>query len=205
MFSLDGSGNQTSQGGKMKRLLLLCVLLSLASVAAHSQCTVNLSTGGTMCAGPLSVITGAPGQSPTTAIVFAAATDANPCPSGGHGSPSICFNSLDQLTVDNGSGPMVLGQQGEPGVNGKDGTDGQNGATGPAGLAASVSVGVVTTLPPGSKAMVTNSGTLTDAVFNFSIPKGDSTVSVMPKTCTLTMSWSNQSKTKGTATFSNCK
>jgi hypothetical protein len=100
---------------------------------------------------------------------------------------------------------VILGQQGEPGLNGKDGTNGKDGATGSAGLAASVSVGTVTTLPPGSKATVTNSGTFSDAVFNFGIPQGATTASVMPKSCTVAMSWSNQSKTRGTATFSNCK
>ena len=47
-----------------------------------------------------------------------------------------------------------------------------NGVQGAAGLAATVNVGTVTSLPSSSAATVTNSGTTTDAVFNFGIPKG---------------------------------
>jgi hypothetical protein len=48
--------------------------------------------------------------------------------------------------------------QGEPGEDGK---------------AATVLVGTVTTLPAGSRATVTNSGTETEAVLNFGIPRGE--------------------------------
>ena len=54
---------------------------------------------------------------------------------------------------------------------------GPTGATdpqGPAGTAAAVSVGTVTSLASGANASVTNSGTATNAVFNFSIPRGAS-------------------------------
>jgi hypothetical protein len=46
------------------------------------------------------------------------------------------------------------------------------GATGPAGAAATVSVGTVTTGLAGSQASVTNSGTASAAVLNFTIPQG---------------------------------
>jgi hypothetical protein len=46
------------------------------------------------------------------------------------------------------------------------------GPTGPAGVAASVGVGTVTTGAAGSQATVTNSGTASAAVLNFSIPQG---------------------------------
>jgi hypothetical protein len=49
---------------------------------------------------------------------------------------------------------------------------GSAGATGPAGVAATVSVGTVTTTAPGTLATVTNSGSATAAVFNFSLPQG---------------------------------
>ncbi|MEO8735346.1 MAG: DNRLRE domain-containing protein [Edaphobacter sp.] len=49
---------------------------------------------------------------------------------------------------------------------------GSAGPTGPAGAAASVSVGTVTTGAAGSQAMVTNSGTASAAVLNFTIPQG---------------------------------
>lgn len=46
------------------------------------------------------------------------------------------------------------------------------GEKGDPGDAATVTVGTVTTLPAGSQATVTNSGTTSAAVFNFGIPKG---------------------------------
>jgi len=48
----------------------------------------------------------------------------------------------------------------------------QNGATGPAGAAASVSVGTVTTGAAGTQASVTNVGSGSAAVLNFTIPQG---------------------------------
>jgi len=49
-------------------------------------------------------------------------------------------------------------------------TDGSDGAP---GQAATVAAGTTTTLPAGSSASVTNSGTSSAAIFDFSIPKGD--------------------------------
>jgi hypothetical protein len=49
---------------------------------------------------------------------------------------------------------------------------GTPGATGPAGAAATVTVGSVTTGAPGTSAAVTNSGTSSAAVLNFTIPQG---------------------------------
>ena len=64
------------------------------------------------------------------------------------------------------------GIQGETGAPGRDGADGQDGADGKDGAAATVTVGQVTTLPAGSQATVTNSGTENAAVLNFAIPQG---------------------------------
>lgn len=50
---------------------------------------------------------------------------------------------------------------------------GSAGPTGPTGLAATVSIGTVTTGAAGSIATVTNSGTASAAVLNFTIPRGD--------------------------------
>lgn len=47
------------------------------------------------------------------------------------------------------------------------------GAKGDTGDPATIAVGTVSTLPAGSSATVTNSGTASNAVFNFGIPKGD--------------------------------
>ena len=49
---------------------------------------------------------------------------------------------------------------------------GSTGATGPAGASATVSVGTVTTGAAGTQATITNSGTSTAAVLNFTIPQG---------------------------------
>ena len=56
-------------------------------------------------------------------------------------------------------------------VNGKTVVD-CKGAKGDPGQAATINVGTVTTLPAGSDATVTNSGTTSASVFNFGIPKG---------------------------------
>ena len=63
--------------------------------------------------------------------------------------------------------PGPPGPQGIPGINGTNGTDGKDGA------AATVAVGTVTTGPPGSPATVVNVGTPNAAVFNFTIPQGN--------------------------------
>jgi hypothetical protein len=53
------------------------------------------------------------------------------------------------------------------------GATGATGATGSPGTAATIAVGTTTTGAAGSSASVTNSGTSSAAVFNFTIPRGD--------------------------------
>lgn len=53
------------------------------------------------------------------------------------------------------------------------GEKGDKGDTGAAGSAAAIRIGTVTTGAPGSEAIVTNVGTANDAVFNFTIPRGE--------------------------------
>jgi len=55
---------------------------------------------------------------------------------------------------------------------GKDGTNGANGTNGTNGAAATIAVGITTTLSAGSSATVTNSGSSSAATFNFGIPQG---------------------------------
>ena len=55
---------------------------------------------------------------------------------------------------------------------GADGVDGQDGSDGAPGQAATITVGSTTTLPAGSSATVTNSGTTSAAVLDFGIPQG---------------------------------
>lgn len=78
--------------------------------------------------------------------------------------------------------PGPQGPQGEPGAKGDtgdrgpQGPAGQDGAQGPAGqdgAAATIAVGTTTTGAAGTQASVTNSGSASAAVFNFTIPKGE--------------------------------
>ena len=66
-----------------------------------------------------------------------------------------------------------VGATGAVGSAGATGATGAKGDTGAAGAAATVSVGTVSTGNAGSSATVTNVGTTSAAVFNFSIPRGD--------------------------------
>lgn len=69
------------------------------------------------------------------------------------------------------------------------GADGQNGQNGQDGAAATVSVGTTTTGAAGTNASVTNSGTSSAAVLNFTIPRGAD--GVTPDTSVTTYSLSN--------------
>lgn len=53
-----------------------------------------------------------------------------------------------------------------------DGAQGEPGQSGADGKSATITIGTVTTVSPDTPASVTNTGTETDAVFNFEIPKG---------------------------------
>ena len=62
--------------------------------------------------------------------------------------------------------------RGADGAPGQDGADGAPGAPGADGQAATIAVGTTTTGAAGTNASVTNSGTSSAAVFNFTIPRG---------------------------------
>lgn len=167
-----------------QRLAICFALVFLASLA-HGQ--------GTTLNGPVTVLP-APGQSPTSTISFTSATDALPCapvvpPS--IATPSLCFDANGVMTVDIGQGPVEQGKQGPPGVNGATGPQGpmgpqgDSGPTGPTGPAG----------PQGAQGVAGAQGPTG--------PQGPA--GKMPSSCTVTMTWSNNQKTKGTATFSNCK
>lgn len=64
------------------------------------------------------------------------------------------------------------GETGPQGVQGEQGPQGVQGPQGEPGAAATVTAGQTTTLPAGSSASVTNSGTTSAAVFDFAIPQG---------------------------------
>ena len=65
------------------------------------------------------------------------------------------------------------GAQGIQGVKGDKGDTGEQGLQGIAGIAATIRIGSVYTGEPGTNASVTNSGTSTNAILNFTIPRGN--------------------------------
>jgi Collagen triple helix repeat (20 copies) len=70
-------------------------------------------------------------------------------------------------------GPQgATGPQGAQGVAGPQGAQGPTGSIGPTGTAATIAVGSTSTGTAGTNANVTNSGSSSAAVFNFTIPQG---------------------------------
>jgi hypothetical protein len=69
----------------------------------------------------------------------------------------------------NGDGGCTNGQNGQNGLNGLPGVNGQNGIN---GLDATISIGVLASLPYGSSPMITNTGTSTNSILNFALPNG---------------------------------
>jgi len=67
----------------------------------------------------------------------------------------------------------AAGPQGPQGLKGDTGSAGADGTPGVAGTAATITVGSVTTGLAGSSVAITNSGTSQAAIFNFTIPRGD--------------------------------
>lgn len=74
-------------------------------------------------------------------------------------------------------GPQGLkgdtGDTGPQGPQGLKGDTGETGPEGPQGPGATITIGSVTTGEPGTDASVENVGTETDAILNFTIPRGD--------------------------------
>ena len=66
----------------------------------------------------------------------------------------------------------VKGDKGDTGAQGIQGVKGDKGATGAPGAAATIRIGNVVTGAPGTNVAVTNSGTSTNAILNFTIPRG---------------------------------
>lgn len=89
-------------------------------------------------------------------------------PTGATFTPSVSGEGIISWTndkgLDNPSSVDIKGPQGDRGPQGETGQDGK---------AATISVGTTTSGDPGEQASVTNSGTSSDAVFNFVIPRGE--------------------------------
>ena len=86
-----------------------------------------------------------------------------PGPAGADGVPGKDF------TYEDFTSEQLEALRGPRGIQGVPGSD---GAPGVDGKAATIQVGTVTTLPAGSDATVTNSGTENTAILNFGIPQG---------------------------------
>lgn len=87
------------------------------------------------------------------------------------GEPATANYNAGVLTIG-----VPKGDPGEPGLKGEPGAKGDKGdpgVQGEAGMAATISVGIVSTGEPGTQASVTNAGTDSTAVLNFVIPRGD--------------------------------
>ena len=67
----------------------------------------------------------------------------------------------------------VKGDKGDTGEQGLQGVKGDTGEQGLQGIAATIRIGSVYTGEPGTNASVTNSGTSTNAILNFTIPRGN--------------------------------
>lgn len=84
-----------------------------------------------------------------------------------------CLEQAADLRVELNNNVNEINERIDNIPEGKQGEPGEKGEQGEPGTAATIEIGTVETLPAGSQATVINSGTETNAVFNFRIPKGD--------------------------------
>lgn len=94
-------------------------------------------------------------------------------PAGPQGPQGVAGTPGAQGPAGNTGPAGAQGAQGVPGIQGLQGPAGPQGIQGPTGAAATATAGTTTTGLPGSSASVVNAGTTSDAVFNFTIPRGD--------------------------------
>jgi hypothetical protein len=112
------------------------------------------------------------------------------------GSEATVTNSgtSSEAVFDFGIPTGAKGEKGDKGETGDVGEKGEIGPQGETGTAATISVGSVTTLDAGSEATVTNSGTSSEAVFDFGFPATN--VSARALTLNLSTSgWTNKAQT----------
>lgn len=180
----------------MRRLGTICgvALLPLAIAASVRAQVSGISARAfprQVTASQLPTATGSQGLR----IVTDAASDAS-CTVGGGTVKLVCFDngswSVVGLGVEGPEGPQgdpgpqgpagatgatgpqgPQGIQGATGATGPAGADGADGADGTDGAAATIAVGTTTTGAAGSSASVVNSGTSSAAIFDFTIPRGD--------------------------------
>jgi hypothetical protein len=87
--------------------------------------------------------------------------------------PTSATDGANKAYVDAVATSGLQGPQGVVGPEGPQGPVGLTGASGAAGAAATVTLGTTTTGAPGSSVVITNSGSTSAAVLNFTIPRGD--------------------------------
>ena len=146
--------------------------------ATVSQLALAGPTGPTGATGPA----GAAGPTgPTGAAGAAATVTAGTTTTGAAGTSASVANSgtssaaVFDFTIPQGAtGPTgPTGPAGANGPTGPAGAIGPTGPTGPAGTSATATAGATTTGAAGTSAAVVNSGTSSAAVFDFTIPRGD--------------------------------
>ena len=96
--------------------------------------------------------------------------------SSGTASVVVTSSGPDTAKIFNFAFSGLKGAKGDTGDQGPQGPAGQDGAQGPAGqdgAAATIAVGTTTTGEAGTQVSVTNSGSASAAVLNFTIPKGE--------------------------------
>lgn len=94
-------------------------------------------------------------------------------PQGAKGDKGDAFTYADFTQEQLAALKGPKGDAGPRGEQGERGPQGLQGATGAAGTAATIKIGTVTTGAAGTAATVTNSGTASEVILNFVIPKGD--------------------------------
>lgn len=170
----NGTGNGTTQYGN---LTIGNVTTGNAGTNANASITgtapnqiLNLTiprgdTGQTGATGSTGS-TGATGPAgPANNLTISSVTTGN---AGTSASVTISGTSPNQAL----SFTIPRGDVGATGATGSTGPQGPAGSAGSAGAAATITVGTTTTGAAGTSASVTNSGTSSAAVFNFTIPQG---------------------------------
>jgi len=133
------------------------------------------STGATGAQGPPVSFKGAYASGTTYAIGDAVSENGSTYIS------RVASNIGNDPATDVGAGTVgtywaLLAKKGDTGATGSTGATGatgSTGATGPAGSAATIGIGTISTEAAGSSAIVTNSGSSSAAVLNFTIPQGE--------------------------------
>ena len=189
--ALTGTGEQTSTDETLRAATMVGDVYINTSTFEYYKCTAVSTTTSTWeylgSSKGAQGAQGAPGRDGTNGTDgvdgkdgkdgAAATIQVGTVTTGAAGSEAVVTNvgtanaAILNFTIPRGA-QGERGIQGETGAAGKDGANGQDGADGRDGAAATVTVGQVTTLPAGSQATVTNSGTENAAVLNFAIPQG---------------------------------